>query len=100
MPNKIRSPFLFLFVLVLIVLLACNLPGMIAQQNAPQIPTDAPTQIQPTLEPTLAPPQPTETLFSGESNLPEIPTATSTPVITHIDVPVDSGNIGLGIYDV
>jgi hypothetical protein len=100
MPRKFRNPFLFLIIFVLIVALACSLPEMIAKQNTPPTPTVAPTQIPPTLEPTLAPPQPTETLFSGESNLPEIPTATSTPVITHIDFPVDSVNVGLVIFDV
>lgn len=96
MPNNIRSPFLFLIAIILIVGLACNLPGIVNQQDAPQVQTEAPVQ----LEPTLAAPQPTETLFSGDSNLPAIPTGTSTPVITHVDFPIDSVNLGVIIYDV
>jgi hypothetical protein len=100
MPTKIHSLLLFLIAFILIVGLACNLPGLIVQQNAPQTQTETPVQLAPTLEATIAPPQPTETLFSGESNLPEIPTGTSTPVITHIDFPVNAVDSGLIVFDV
>jgi hypothetical protein len=72
MPNKIRSPFFFLFVFVLILGLACNLPGMVPPQSTstPLIPTEILVQLQPTDMPA----EPTETPFSGESNLPELPT--------------------------
>ncbi len=95
MPNKIASPFLFLIVIIVIVGLACSLPG-VAPQTAPQLPATQPAQ----LEPTPAPPQPTETLFSGESNLPALPTATSTPVIVHIDFPGNAVETGAIVYDV
>ena len=95
MHKKIPAPFLFLIAIILIVGLACSLPG-IAPQTAPQIQTATPVQ----LEPTSAPPQPTATVFSGESNLPELPTATSTPVITHIDFPISSVSLGMLVYDV
>lgn len=95
MPAKIPAPVLFLLAIILTVGLACNLPGG-AQPGAPQVETETPVQV---VESTDTP-QPTETLFSGESNLPEIPTATSTPVITHIDFPVNAVDLGAIIYDV
>lgn len=95
MPTKIPAPVLFLIAIILIVGLACSLPG-VAQPGAPQVGTEAPVQV---VESTDTP-QPTETLFSGESNLPEIPTATSTPVITHIDFPINAVDLGAIIYDV
>jgi len=95
MPNKLPAPFLILFAIILIVGLACNLPG-VAQPGELSIPTETPTRP----EPTATPPQPTETLFSGESNLPAIPTATSTPVINHIDFPINEVDLGMIVYDV
>jgi hypothetical protein len=98
MPNKIRQPFLFLFVFILILGLACNLPGMVAPQSTstPLIPTEILVQLQPTDLPAV----PTETLFSGESNLPELPTPTSTPAIVHVDYPGNEVASGLIVYDV
>lgn len=95
MPNKIPLPFLFILAIILIIGLACNLPG-VAQQIAPSAP---PEQVVQVIEVTATPPQPTETLFSGESNLPDIPTATSTPVITHIDFPDNEVRMGAIIFD-
>ena len=95
MPNKIPAPLLFIAI-ILIIGLACSLPG-IAQQTAP---TTQPEQAVQVVEVTATPPQPTETLFSGESNLPAIPTATFTPVITHIDFPISSVDLGGLVYDV
>ena len=96
MHNKIPAPFLFLIGIILIVSLACSLPG-IAQQTAPPVQPEQPVQV---VEVTATPPRPTETLFSGELNLPEIPTATGTPVITHIDYPINSVDLGAIVYDV
>jgi hypothetical protein len=96
MPNKIPTPVIFLFAIILIVGLACSLPG-VGLQTAP---TTTPQQAVQVVEVTATLPQPTETLFSGESNLPELPTATSTPVITHIDYPVNSVDLGAIVYDV
>jgi hypothetical protein len=100
MPDKTSHPLLSLFVLVLFVGLACSLPGVIARQDAPQVSTEVPVQLPPTPEPTVPPPQPTETLFAGESNLPALPTETSTPVIVHVAFPVDAVEVGLLVYDV
>jgi len=96
MHNKIPTPFLFLIAIILIVGLACSLPG-IGQQVAPQAPPEQAVQV---VEVTSTPVEPTPTLFSEESNVPEIPTATSTPVITHIDFPINSVDLGAIIYDV
>jgi hypothetical protein len=96
MHNKVPSPVLFLIAFILVAGLACNLSGLSAQQDTPQVPTQTP--LPP--EPSQIPPQPTETLFSGESNLPPIPTSTSTPVITHVDFPTDEVGAGLIVYDV
>ena len=97
MHNKVPAPFLFLFVIIFIVGLACSLPG-IGQQAAPQAPPEQAVQV---VEITATPPPPpTETLFSGDSNLPEIPTATFTPVINHIDFPISSVDLGVIVYDV
>jgi hypothetical protein len=95
MHNKIPSPFLFILAIILIIGLACSIPG-IAQPTEPPPP---PVQII-EISATPPPPQPTETLFSGESNLPDIPTATFTPVITHVDIPVNAVDQGLLVYDV
>lgn len=101
MPTKIHSPFLLLSAILLILSLACNLPGLVAQRSTPPpAQTEIPVVLEPSLAPTLVPPQPTETLFSGESNLPAIPTATGTPVITHIDLPVNAVDSGLIVFDV
>ena len=97
MHNKVPNRILFLIALFMVVALACSLPGLLAQQEATLTPTDTP---QPSETSTQVPPQPTETLFSGESNLPAIPTATSTPVITHLDFPASSSDVGLIVYDV
>jgi hypothetical protein len=71
---------------------ACNLPGVSsAATEAPPLPPP---------EPTATPPQPTATIFSGESNLPELPTPTSTPEIIHIDFPSDAVDFGAVIHDV
>lgn len=96
MPHKIPAPVLFLIAIILIVGLACSLPG-IAQQTEPQAP---PEQIVQVIEITATPVEPTATLFSGESNLPDIPTATSTPVINHISFPGNSVDLGAIVYDV
>ena len=96
MHNKIREPFLFLFVIILIIGLACSLPGVGQRTEAPT----QPEQIIQIVEVTASPPPPTETLFSGESNLPDIPTATFTPVITHIDFPINAIDQGMLVYDV
>lgn len=96
MPNRMPAPIVFLIAIILIVGLACNLPG-VGLQPAP---TNTPQQVVQVVEATATPPPPTETLFSGKSNLPELPTATSTPVITHIDYPVDSVDLGAIVYDV
>ena len=96
MPNKIPAPVVFLFATILIIGLACSLPG-VGLQTAP---TATHQQVVQVVEATATPPPPTETLFSGESNLPELPTATNTPVITHIDYPVNSVDLGAIVYDV
>ena len=92
MNRNITQPIVFLLSIFALAAFACNLPGVssVAPENPPPPPP----------EPPPAPPQPTATLFSEESNLPEIPTATSTPVIVHIDFPVDSVKFGAIIYDV
>lgn len=96
MRHKIPASVLFLIAIILIVSLACSLPG-IAQQTEPQAP---PEQIVQVIEITATPLEPTATLFSGESNLPELPTATSTPVINHISFPSNSVDLGAIVYDV
>lgn len=92
MHKKTFSPVLFLPAIILIVGLACSLPG-IAQQTEPTTP---PVQV---VEVSATPP-PTETLSSSESNPPDLPTATFTPEITHIDFPVSAVNQGMIVYDV
>jgi len=96
MPNKIRTRFVYLFVFILIFSLACNLPGFVIQPETLQLPTVTATQPPPS--PTQ--PQPTETLFSAESNLPELPTATATPVIVHVVLPANEVLSGMIVYDV
>ena len=90
MHSKIHAPFLYVFAIIVIVSLACNIPG-----STPQI---APVEpVQPV--PPVAPPA-TATFFSAESNLPTVPPPTNTPVITHVDVPASSVTMGKIIYDV
>jgi len=96
MHKKIRTPFLFLVAIILIVGLACSLPGVAQQPTA----ATQPEQVVQVIEVTATQPPPTETLFSGESNLPDIPTATFTPVIVHVDFPVNAVDQGLLVYDV
>lgn len=95
MHNRIPAPFLFLIAIILIIGLACNLPGAGGQI----VPSPSPEQIVQVVEVTDTPPQPTETLFSGESNLPPFPTTTSTPFITHVDFPNNEVKIGTVIFD-
>ena len=95
MHNRIPAPFLFLLAIILIIGLACNLPGGEVQIT----PSPSPEQFVQADKVTAAPPQPTETLFSGESNLPPFPTATSTPVITHVDFPNNEIKMGDVIFD-
>jgi len=97
MHNKTPASNLFLIAIILIVGLACSLPGLVTQPT-PQPPTEQPVQIEPST--TAISVQPTATVFSGESNLPEIPTATSTPVITHVNFPLDSIKDGGVVFDV
>lgn len=92
MNRNVVKPILFLLSILTLAAFACT-----ALSGVPSAATEPPPPTQP--EPT-ATPQPTETIFSGESNLPEIPTATSTPVIEHIYFPVDSVKSGGIIYDV
>ncbi len=96
MHNKTATPFLFLIAIILIVGLACSLPGVAQQTTAP---TQAEQVVQ-VVEVTATPPSPTETPFSGESNLPDIPTATFTPVITHVDFPINEVKLGALVFDV
>jgi len=95
MHNKTSLPFFFVIAIILIMGLACNLPG-VTQQNAPATQPEPTVQI---VEATATPPPPTETLFSGESNLPDFPTATLTPVITHVDFPDDEIRMGTIVFD-
>jgi len=96
MHNKIAPPFLFLIAIILIVGLACNLPGAAQPTALPP----SPEQALQVVEVTSTSPPPTETLFSGESNLPDIPTATFTPVITHVDLPLNEVKQGALVFDV
>jgi len=96
MHNHLPIPVSFLFAIILVVGLACSLPGLVTQPT-PQAPTEQVLQV---IEVTATAPQPTATIFSGESNLPELPTATSTPVITYVDFPLASIKKGGVVFDV
>ena len=97
MYKKIAAPFLFLTVIILIVALACSIPGG-SPDSPPATQTPQPEQPE-QQQPSPTPLQPTATIFSGESNLPEIPTATSTPVVIHTDFPSNTVEMGKIIYD-
>ena len=95
MLKNIPAPFLFLIVIIVIVGLACGLPGIL-RPSTPPVEPPSPVPV----EPTFTLPPPTETPFSGDSNLPAIPTATFTPVITHVDFPINAVDLGAIVYDV
>jgi hypothetical protein len=92
MNRDIVKPILIFLPILALAALACS-----ALSGVPSVPTETPAPTQP--EPT-ATAQPTDTPFSGESNLPEIPTATSTPVIAHVVFPPDSVKAGGIVFDV
>jgi len=81
MYNKLLKPIFTFIVVLLAASLACNMPGS-ATQNEP------PALVQP------------EPLVLDEPVFTEVPTAVPTPLITHVNFPSISVNLGQIVYDV
>jgi len=86
---KHKTRLFTLFAIIMVTILACNLPLL---SQTPPTPTSSPPP------PTL--PSATATVFAAESNLPTEVPATNTPEITHVLFPGTSPGTGGIVYDV
>ncbi|GAB4420361.1 MAG: hypothetical protein Kow002_08690 [Anaerolineales bacterium] len=91
MHYKTLTPILALLTVLILIGLACNLPGTSGQQTE--------TPPPPAIEEPAAPPE-TEAPPSGDANPPTEPVPTNTPTIEHKIIPSNSPPPGQLVYDV